>query len=333
MRNNKKRQQPIPKTKKNKRAKFAAIFLILVISATTGFAFPVYDAANHAAQFQVLTMQEQSQSGRFTIQEQNRYAEFIETMNRWATQFRNWKEQFDHARQVWKEVDQMRGNWRGVFQRLADQEFVRAVLGDEGRDLIRLGWELRNPNHTNIETLPDEALDALERIEKIMTKKNQRGGNLLNQNDPTLRDDLQEIYGAVPGTRPDIENAHRTIARATSSIGDINRAIDERRQNIEMWKSRIAAGGLVPGDLERLQIMISAEQQDIQLLNSRLQALNIEVQMAQTGVLVAEGSYRESSRIKAESDAAKFADGAGLINPIANTDGNTPPLRRRNNRY
>lgn len=296
--------------------KLVLVLLIFAISASSGFvlAFPVYDAANHSAQFQVASIQESNTTQRFGIQERNRFAEYIDTMQQWAQQFRNYREQFQHARQVWDEVNDMRGNWRGVLTRLADQEFVRAVLGEEGRDLVRLGWELRNGPRTDMEVLPDRALDALERLEKVLEKK-RNGGNFRQSNDPTMREDLQEVFGQVPGNRPDIENAHRTLARAASTISDINTAIDERRKNIEQWKQRIAAGGLVPGDLERLQIMIDTEQQDIQLLNSRLGALTIEVQMANTGLITAGESDREISRARAESEAASFINGAGLLSP------------------
>lgn len=301
-----KRDQSPISTRQNKslRSRFLIILLIFSLSASSGFvlAFPVYDAANHTAKFQVAAMQEK-----------NRATEFMNTMNQWATNFKNWRTQYDHARQVWSQVDNMRGNWRGVITRLSDQEFVRAVLGDEGRDLVRLGWELRNGPRTNLEVLPDQALDALERIEKTMNNK-RTPGTFLQNGDPTLREDLQEVFGQVPGNRPDIENAHRTLARATSTIANINKGIEERRKNIEAWKQRIAGGGLVPGDLERLQIMISAEEQDIQLLNSRLGALNIEVQMAYTGLLASGESNREVARARAESAAAAFPGGAGLIN-------------------
>lgn len=311
-------------------SKLVMILLIFAVSASSGFvfAFPVYDAANHAAQFQVASMQESNRAQQFTIQERNRYAEFFETMQQWTQQFRNYREQFQHARQVWDEVNDMRGNWRGVLTRLADQEFVRAVLGEEGRDLVRLGWELRNGPRTDIEVLPDHALDALERLEKAMEKK-RSGGNFRQNGDPTLREDLQEVFGQVPGNRPDIENAHRTLARAASTISDINTAIDERRRNIEQWKQRIAAGGLVPGDLERLQIMINAEEQDISLLNSRLGALNVEVQMAYTGLITSGESDREISRARAESEAASFINGAGLLSPRPTEQQQQPQQRRR----
>lgn len=286
---------------------------ILGVSASSSYAFimPVYDAANSATQVTIAG-----------VHEQNRALEFVQTMQKWAVQFQNYRDQFNHARQVWGEVKDMRGNWQGAITRLTDQEFVRAVLGDEGRDLVRLGWSLRNGSR-DIETLPDRSLDALDRIERIMTNKNPGGRfNTTGGDDPTLREDMQEIFGQVPGTRPDIELAHRTIARAASSMADINKAIEERRRNIEQWKQRITAGGLVPGDLERLQLMINAEQQDIQLLNTRLSAINIEVQMAGTGLLAAEESDREVSRARAESVAATFASGAGRLTPEAETPSN-----------
>lgn len=308
-------------------SKLVLLLLIFAVSASSGFVFaiPVYDMANHSAQFQVLSMQESSNTQRFGIQERNRFAEYIDTMQQWAQQFRNYREQFQHARQVWDEVNDMRGNWRGTLTRLTDQEFVRAVLGEEGRDLVRLGWELRN-GPRDIEVLPDQALDALERIEKTMEKK-RNGGNFRQNGDPTLREDLQEVFGQVPGNRPDIENAHRTLARAASTISDINTAIDERRRNIEQWKQRIAAGGLVPGDLERLQLMINAEQQDISLLNARLGAINVEVQMAHTGLLTSGESDREISRARAENEAASFINGAGLLSPRRPEE--QPQQRRR----
>jgi hypothetical protein len=117
-------------------------------------------------------------------------------MNQWATQFRNYREQFNHARDVWDQVNQMRGNWRGTLTRLADQEFVRAVLGEEGRDLVRLGWELRNGPRTNMEVLPDQALDALERLEKVLTNK-RTGGNFRQNGDPTLRDEAARLLAGA----------------------------------------------------------------------------------------------------------------------------------------
>lgn len=290
---------------------------IFLLSVSSGFAFvmPVYDAANQGTQISIAS-----------TQETNRGREFLQTMQQWATQLRNIRDQYQHGREVWNQVDQMRGNWRGTLQRLSDQAFVRAVIGEEGRDLVRLGWELRN-GPGDIETLPDQALDALDRIEKVMTNK-RTPGNFLQNGDPTVREDLQEIFGQVPGNRADIELAHRTIGRAASTIAGINKAIEERRQNIEQWKQRIAAGGLVPGDLERLQAMINTEQQDIQLLNTRLVAVNTEVQIANTGLLTASESDKEISRARAENQAATFITGAGRLTPESEeTQGNRTNFR------
>ena len=304
------------------------LILIFLISSGSSFVFaiPVYDALNHAAQFQVAATHESAANARFGIQEKSRHFEWFETMNRWATQFRNYREQFDHTVKVWDDVKQMRGNWKGTLQRLSDQQFVSAVIGDKGRDLVKLGWEIGNKNHSDIETLPDEALGALDRFEKIMTKEN---GNAFSATDPTLREDLQEIYGPVPGTRADIENAHRTIARAMATIGEINQAIKERQSNIEKWKGTIARGGLVPGDLERLEIMIKAEEQDIGLLNSRISAISVEVQMANTGLIARDASERETARAQAQSVANSFIEGAGLLNP--GKQGNNQQTGSRNN--
>jgi hypothetical protein len=61
--------------------------------------------------------------------------------------------------------------------------------------------------------------------------------------------------------------------------------------------------------------MINTEQQDIQLLNTRLSAINTEVQMANTGLLASSESDREISRSRAENQAATFMNGTGLISP------------------
>ena len=301
------------KLKSSRKTKLLGGLLLLGVSTTTVFAnIPVFDGANLQAQVQIAN-----------FQETNRYTEFFETMNRWREQYEHYREQFGHAKAVWKEVNDMRGNWRGALERLADREFVKAVMNEDARDLARLGWDLRNPDR---EIITDQAMSALERIEKVMTARGRATGNngFLNEDAEKLREDLEEVYGTVPGTRPDIENAHRTIARVTSSIGDINKAIAERRANIERWKTQISRGGLVPGDLERLQLMINAEQQDIALLNSRLTALNIEVNVANIGLQAAEGSDREIARQKAEAIAADFATGAGRMSNPTGDDESSP---------
>lgn len=307
------------KTKGSIFKKISVLMLVFMISAGSSFvfAFPVYDALNHSAQFQVSALQEKAALVRLGVQEKSKFVQYVETMNRWATQFRNYKQQFDHARGVWNKVDEMRGDWKGSLRRLSDQKFVTAVIGEKGRDLVRLGWDIGDINHGNIDNLPNESLDALDRFEKIMTKEN---GTTLSATDPTLREDIQEIFGPVPGTRADIENAHRTIARAMATIGEINNAIKERSENIEKWKQTIAHGGLVPGDLDRLQIMIKAEEQDIGLLNSRIAAIGVEVQMANTGLVARESSERESARAKAEAVANSFVEGAGLMSPEKEDD-------------
>jgi hypothetical protein len=194
--------------------------------------------------------------------ETSKLSQFIEEMARW-------KEQIDSAREhislfkkfqgYWEEIH---GTWKKPLEVLksAQADLINGgVIDTQG-----LGWGDENEFRKVATTRT--AVDALDQLRAVLNSKANIAG--LGK----IRDSIEEIYGDVPVTRRGVavEAAYREVGTATAFVGEVNKAIVEKRDNIARLKQQISSGTLAPGDIERIMTVIATEEADVALLQTQI---------------------------------------------------------------
>lgn len=201
-----------------------------------------------------------------------RIVEAAAQIAKWAEQLREMREayeQFDRFSEYRKVID---GKWKDALQKVLRDYAGEALEGTPS--LTGLGWKVEDLRR------PTSARNALENLRRVMD-----GAPLGDSK--KVRDGLDIIYGEAPQTSEglSVEQAHREIAVAIKSSGNLRLAIGEKQGNIERLRKQVEAGGLTPGDVERQRAQLATEEAEVGLLtaaaidnSNRLQAASLGLQ-------------------------------------------------------